>query len=116
MSSPFPRFPGSGIPATSPAASQHLYLPSSPNNTGNGGGSLPSQQPILDPLALDASTRERLAAQNGRGADEAEDEDMVPRRPRRRMGGEVREYDDVPRVRDITAEKVMESFGMFLEK
>lgn len=77
---------------------------------------MPSQQPILDPLALDASTRERLAAQNGRGADEAEDEDMVPRRPRRRMGGEVREYDDVPRVRDITAEKVMESFGMFLEK
>ncbi|KAI5451789.1 MCM DNA helicase complex subunit mcm6 [Naganishia albida] len=114
MSSPFPRFPGSGIPATSPATSQHLYLPSSPNNTGNGGGSLPSQQPILDPLALDATTRERLAAQNGRGADEAEDEDMVPRR-RRRMGGEVREYDDVPRVTDVTAEKVMESFAMFLE-
>jgi DNA replication licensing factor MCM6 len=115
MSSPFPRFPGSGIPATSPATSQHLYLPSSPNNTGNGGGSLPSQQPILDPLALDATTRERLAAQNGRGADEAEDEDMIPRRRRARMG-EVTEYDDVPRVRDVTAEKVMESFGMFLEK
>lgn len=110
MSSPFPRPPGSGIPLTSPANS-NLGLPSSPRNA----GSLPSQQPIIDPLALDASSRERLGQRDGRGADEAEDEDMVPRR-RRAGPRDVREYDDVRRVKDVTAEKVMESFGMFLEK
>lgn len=115
MSSPYARRPGSGIALTSPASSQNGGIQSSPNRTGKGGGSLPSQQPILDPLALDATTRERLAGQRG-AADEAEDEDMVPRRRRARNGGEVREYDDVPRVRDVTAEKVMESFAMFLEK
>lgn len=113
MSSPYPRRPGSGIALTSPASSQNGGFQSSPNRTGNGGGSLPSQQPILDPLALDATTRQRLAGQ--RGADEAEDEDMVPRR-RRARNAEVTEYNDVPRVRDVTAEKVMESFAMFLEK
>jgi DNA replication licensing factor MCM6 len=114
MSSPYARRPGSGIALTSPASSRNGALQSSSNRTGNGGGSLPSQQPILDPLALDATTRERLAGRNG-AADEAEDEDMVPRR-RRARNGEVTEYDDVPRVRDVTAEKVMESFAMFLEK
>ncbi|KAJ9096354.1 hypothetical protein QFC21_005175 [Naganishia friedmannii] len=109
MSSPFRRPPGSGIPLTSPANSNH-DLPSSPRNA----GSLPSQQPIIDPLALDASSRERLGQRDGRGADEAEDEDMVPRR-RRAGPRDVREYDDVRRVKDVTAEKVMESFGMFLE-
>ena len=114
MSSPYPRRPGSGIALTSPASSQNGGIQSSPNRTGNGGGSLPSQQPILDPLALDATTRERLAGQRG-AANEAEDEDMMPRR-RRARNAEVTEYDDVPRVRDVTAEKVMESFAMFLEK
>lgn len=110
MSSPFPRPPGSGIPLTSPANSNH-GLPSSPRNA----GSLPSQQPIIDPLALDATSRERLGQRDGRGADEAEDEDMVPRR-RRAGPRDVREYNDVRRVKDVTAEKVMESFAMFLEK
>ena len=56
---------------------------------------------------------------NGTGrADEAEEEGAAGTGARRGAGRQARlnDMDDVPRVKDATGEKVMESFAMFLEK
>lgn len=86
---------------------------------------LPSSRPMIDPLAFDnvRGLQGSIPGANGTavraGADEAEEVDEVT--GRRRGGGAGRQArlnntDDIPRVKDTTGEKVMESFAMFLEK
>ena len=74
--------------------------------------SLPTSRPIVDPLAFDNVRGLRGSLP---GPDEAEEEGVVRRGG---AGPMARREDqaDVPRVKDATGEKVMESFALFLER
>jgi DNA replication licensing factor MCM6 len=106
---------------SSPSIGGRLPTSSAPGGTPNS-SSLPQSRTIINPLAFDnvrglAGTQGSINGGDGRrGDDEAEDEDeMVARR----RGGGRRRMDDtdaIPRVKDTTGEKVMESFALFLEK
>lgn len=99
MSSPYPDFPAyppSSAPGGTPRADEDSSLQS---------------RPAIDPQAYDdvhglGGSRPRTEAQTG--------EDIVPRPPRR-IGAGV-DISTVPRVKDTTGEKVMESFELFLER
>ena len=73
---------------------------------------------ILDPLAFNdvrglAGTPAGARDRNGSEAEE-DNGDEVVRRPRRGPTGV--NLDDIPRVKDDTGDKVMDSFVLFLEK
>lgn len=103
MSSPAP-YPPSSLPAGTPQSS-----------------SLPQSRPVIDPLAyndvhgLGGSIPNGAAAAGVEEADTAED--LTGNSGRRR--GAASRFNDteaIPRVKDATGEKVMESFALFLEK
>ncbi|RXK36244.1 minichromosome maintenance protein 6 [Tremella mesenterica] len=93
MSSPFP----GGYPSSSAPTPQS--------------SSLPTSRPVVDPLAFD---NVRGLRGSPAGVEEAEEEGTGGRRgPGRRARFD--DVADVPRVKDATGEKVMESFALFLE-
>lgn len=96
-------FPSSSAPVDSPRRS------SSPGN-----------RPIVDPLAFEnvhGLAGSLPGARNGNGgASEAEEEGAIQGGRGRRQGRRGVELDAIPRVKDTTGEKVMESFILFLEK
>lgn len=99
---------------SSPYPSSAAPLPSS------SAGPNTSSRPIIDPLAFNnvRGLQGSIPGANGTAprADEAEEVDELTGR-RRGPGRAARiAVDDVPRVKDTTGEKVMESFAMFLEK
>ncbi|KAK8869610.1 hypothetical protein IAR55_000177 [Kwoniella newhampshirensis] len=80
--------------------------------------SLPVSRPIVDPLAFNdvhGLGGSLPGAGAGAGADEAEEDHEGERR--RGPGRRTRaiDPDSIPRVKDATGEKVMESFALFLE-
>ena len=100
MSSPYP---GSMPPSTGP---------------GPASSSLPQTRPMIDPLAFDnvRGLGGSLPGANANGAAPEAGEDITG--TTRRIGRRARFEDqaDIPRVKDATGEKVMESFALFLEK
>ncbi|ORX33768.1 MCM2/3/5 family-domain-containing protein [Kockovaella imperatae] len=108
MSSPYP---GSIPPSSAP---------------GPASSSLPQSRPMIDPLAFDNvhGLGGSLPGVNGAGAGSgggagagAEVGEDITGAGNRRMGRRARFEDsnDIPRVKDVTGDKVMESFAMFLE-
>ena len=97
MSSPAPyNFPPSSAPGGTPHSSSL------------------AQSRVIDPLAFD-----NVRGLNGTRAESADVEDTAtgaaPRRGGGRRGG-LEDVNDIPRVKDATGEKVLESFALFLEK
>lgn len=96
----------------------HAGLPpsSAPSATPNS-SSLPVSRPIVDPLAfgnvrgLGGSLPNNAGAANG---SEAGEDIAGQRRGGRRA--RLEDTENIPRVKDATGEKVMESFALFLEK
>lgn len=82
--------------------------------------SLPGNRPIVDPLAFEnvhGLAGSLPGARNGDGdGSEAEEEGAVQGGRGRRQVRRGLDFDDIPRVKDTTGEKVMESFVLFLEK
>ena len=76
-------------------------------------------QSNFDPLAFDSvpGLNGTLPGQRG-GAGEAVEDTETGQAPRRGTGRRARFEDtaDIPRVKDQTGEKLMESFALFLEK
>jgi DNA replication licensing factor MCM6 len=105
MSSPSSRF---GLPPSS-------LGPATP-----GSSSLPTSRPIIDPLAFDnvrGLNGSIPTANGGTGDAEAEvGEDITGRRRGTGRRNRLEDTDGIPRVKDATGEKVMESFALFLEK
>lgn len=102
MSSPAP-YPPSSLPAGTPQSS-----------------SLPQSRPVIDPLAyndvhgLGGSLPNGAA---GAAVDEADTaEDLTGTSRRRGAASRFNDTEAIPRVKDATGEKVMESFALFLEK
>ena len=101
----------------------HFGLPSSsglaptPNSS-----SLPQSRSIIDPLAFDnvRGLGGSLPSGSGPSRPVANDSEAgeEPLSVRRRGGRRARfeDTDAIPRVKDATGEKVMESFALFLEK
>lgn len=95
-------------------------FPTSPGSQPNPSSSLPTgSRPALDPNQFDGVRGLR----GTNPADEAEEVDEVngpggSRGRGRAAGRQARNnmVDDIPRVKDTTGEKVMESFAVFLEK
>ena len=76
---------------------------------------------MIDPLAFDnvrgLGGSLPGATPNGFGGAQAEvGEDITGRSRRTGRQARFNDTDDVPRVKDATGEKVMESFALFLEK
>ncbi|OXH40157.1 minichromosome maintenance protein 6 [Cryptococcus neoformans] len=79
----------------------------------------PGNRPIVDPLAFEnvhGLAGSLPGARNGDGdGSEAEEEGAVQGGRGRRQVRRGLDFDDIPRVKDTTGEKVMESFVLFLE-
>ena len=107
----------------------HFGLPPSSVPGGTPDSSLlPQSRPIIDPLAFDnvhglggslpGGTGNAAGAGGGR-VDEAIDTETGEAVRRGGGGGRrarLEDTNDIPRVKDATGEKVMESFALFLEK
>lgn len=124
MSSPAP-YPPSSAPLYSdglaPPSSDPAYGGARAGPSSQLNSSAPNSRPIIDPLAFEGvrGLHGSIPGANGTGrADEAEEEGATGTGARRGVGRQARlnDTDDVPRVKDATGEKVMESFAMFLEK
>lgn len=80
----------------------------------------PGNRPIVDPLAFENVHGLAGSLPGARNVDvdgsEAEEEGAVQGGRGRRQGRRGLDFDAIPRVKDTTGEKVMESFILFLEK
>lgn len=93
------------------------FPPSSGPVGGTPNSSLPQSRPIVDPLAFDNVRGLGGSQDNGdRDGSMDVDETATGRGPRRGARRARVDGDDIPRVKDATGEKVMESFALFLEK
>lgn len=100
MSSPPAPFPPSSAPGGTPRSSA------------------PQSRPVIDPLAYDdvhglggSRANNRQEATEGEATEE---NGQQPRRQRAPRNGNNME--EIPRVRDVTGEKIMDDFQTFLDK